>query len=64
MGQLVSMFPCIMGTLFLQVEFRTCEVTWILGTQLAVRGHICATILDSLEALDALFQQWDRLDCL
>lgn len=61
MGQLVSMFPSIVGTLFLHVKLRTCEVTWIFVTHLAMKGHLDAIILDSLEALDVLFQQRDRM---
>ena len=40
-----------MGTLFPQVELRTCEVTWIFVTHLAMRGYLDATILDSLGLL-------------
>lgn len=43
--------PSLTGTLSLQVELRTCEVTWIFVTHLAVRGHLGATILDSLGLL-------------
>lgn len=62
-GQLASVCLEEWGLYFLQVELRTCEVTWIFVTHLAGRGYLGATMFRSLN-LRLLLLYSNEMECL
>lgn len=63
-GQLASVCLKEWGLYFLQVELRTCEVTWIFVTHLAGRGYLDDIMFRSLTLRLLLLYSNNEMECL